>query len=69
MTDLFLVCLHPNNKNQSYQRIRVPILTQEIQDLFEERKQQVSHLTQHVNRVCSITMSNYSVYTDSGEKI
>lgn len=64
VTDLFLVCLHPNNKNQSYQRIRVPILSQEIQDLFEERKQQVSHLTQNVNREHSGSISNYSVYTD-----
>ena len=37
VTDLFLVCLHPDNKNKSFQRIRVPILSQEIGDLFEMR--------------------------------
>ena len=38
VTDLFLVCLHPNNQNKSYQRIRVPILHEEIKDLFESRR-------------------------------
>lgn len=37
VTDLYLVCLHPENKNKSYIRIKVPILTQEIKDLFEIR--------------------------------
>lgn len=37
VTDLYLVCLHPDNKNKSYQRIKVPILNQEIQDLFTLR--------------------------------
>jgi len=37
VTDLFLVCLHPDNKNKSFQRIRVPILSQEIGDLFAMR--------------------------------
>jgi ATP-dependent exoDNAse (exonuclease V) beta subunit len=34
VTDLFLVCLHPNNANGSYQLIRVPILKQEMSDLL-----------------------------------
>ena len=36
--DLYLVCLHPNNKNNSYQKIKVPILKNEIKDLFTLRK-------------------------------
>jgi ATP-dependent exoDNAse (exonuclease V) beta subunit len=36
VTDLYLVVLHPDNDN--YKRIKVPILKQEIEDLFELRK-------------------------------
>ena len=37
VTDLFLVCLHPINKNGSYQCIRVVDLQAEVATLFEER--------------------------------
>jgi hypothetical protein len=37
VTDLFLVCLHPDNKNGSYQCIRVVDLQAEVATLFEER--------------------------------
>jgi len=39
VTDLFLVCLHPNNANGSYQCIRVADLQAEVAALFEERAQ------------------------------
>ena len=35
---MYLVCLHPNNNNKSYQRIPVTELKEEINDLFELRK-------------------------------
>lgn len=35
---MYLVCLHPNNKNKSYQRIKVPDLQKEVKDLMELRK-------------------------------
>ena len=35
--DLYLVCLHPNNKNNNYLRIKVPDLQTEIHTLFEQR--------------------------------
>lgn len=38
VTNLCLVCLHPNNKNKSFQIIPVPDLQKEIKDLFSERK-------------------------------
>jgi hypothetical protein len=38
VSGLFLVCLHPNNKNQSYLRIPVVDLQAEVAELFEERK-------------------------------
>jgi hypothetical protein len=41
VTDLYLVCLHPENKNKSYLRIKLPILNQEIGDLFEYRLKQI----------------------------
>ena len=36
---LYLVCLHPDNKNKNFQRIKVADLQEEVKDLFEYRKQ------------------------------
>jgi ATP-dependent exoDNAse (exonuclease V) beta subunit len=41
--DMYLVCLHPDNKNHSYQRIKVVALNKEISALFDLRKQQLKH--------------------------
>jgi hypothetical protein len=40
---MYLVCLHPNNNNKSYQRFKVPYLKQEINDLMELRLKMVSN--------------------------
>jgi hypothetical protein len=37
--DLFLVRIHPNNEENSYELLSVPILEKEMQDLFTIRKQ------------------------------
>lgn len=39
--DMYLVCLHPDNKNHSYQRIKVVTLNKEITSLFDLRKEQL----------------------------
>ena len=39
---LYLICLHPDNKNNSYQKIKVPTLKTEIKELFELRKKMLS---------------------------
>ena len=39
--DLYLVCLHPENKSNTYEKIKVPILKKEIKSLFELRKSQL----------------------------
>ena len=41
VTALFLVCLHPDSPYKTYDRISVPILEKEIDDLFEVRKKQI----------------------------
>jgi ATP-dependent exoDNAse (exonuclease V) beta subunit len=41
VTDLFLVCLHPTSTYNTYDRISVPILEKEIDDLVELRKTQI----------------------------
>ena len=40
--DLYLICLHPNNKNNSYQRIKVADLQEEVQELFALRRASLS---------------------------
>ena len=37
VTDLYLVCLHPDNAYKTYERIKVPVLEEEMQDLMNER--------------------------------
>lgn len=39
---LYLVCLHPNNKNGSYQRIRCADLSSEVAELFENRLKEIT---------------------------
>ncbi len=41
VSGMYLVCLHPNNENQSFQRIEVANLSDEVKDLFSFRKQQL----------------------------
>ena len=42
VTKLCLVCLHPNNKNKSFQLISVPDLQNELNDLFALRKKEIN---------------------------
>ena len=41
--ELYLVCLHPENKNKNYQRIKVVDLENEIKDLFQLRTLQLQN--------------------------
>ena len=40
--DMYLVCLHPENKNNSYQLFKVPDLQSEIQQLFQLRMEELN---------------------------
>lgn len=62
VTDLFLVCLHPNNKNNSYIRIRVPVLSDEISELFSERRAEV--VEKYGNHSVGTNVNSTFVYTD-----
>ena len=42
VTDMYLVCLHPNNSNKSFMRIKVPHLKSEIDDLLALRVQKLN---------------------------
>mgnify|MGYP001341310925 CR=1 FL=1 len=44
VNSMFLVCLHPNNKNKSYMRIKVPTLNKEINDLMKYRLNMLNDL-------------------------
>lgn len=43
VTDLFIVCLHPNNMNKSFRLIRIPIIKDEMEKLFEKRKLEIEN--------------------------
>ena len=40
--EMYLVCLHPNNKNNNYLKINVANLDDEINDLLQLRKQNLN---------------------------
>ena len=40
--EMWLVCLHPDNKNKNYQLFDVPNLQKEVHDLFEMRHHEIS---------------------------
>jgi hypothetical protein len=42
ITDLYLVRLHPDAEEKNYELIKLPDLTKEIDELFEERKKEVN---------------------------
>jgi hypothetical protein len=42
ITGLYLICIHPDNYNKSYQRIEVQDLRTEVAALFEERRIQLN---------------------------
>ena len=41
VTGLYLVCMHPDNPNKSYDRIEVPFLEKEMENLFAYRRAQL----------------------------
>ena len=43
VTNLFLVCLHPDNQYKSYERIEVPFLDKEMEDLVKLRLAEVEN--------------------------
>jgi len=41
ITDMYLVCMHPDNPMKTYERIQVPVLTIEMENLFALRRSQI----------------------------
>ena len=48
ITNLCLVCLHPDNPYKTYDRILVPFLEKEMTDLFELRRREIESLTEQM---------------------
>ena len=45
VTNLYLVCIHPDNPYKTYERIEVPFLNDEIKELFDLRLNEVKEQT------------------------
>ena len=41
VTDMYLVCLHPDNVYKNYQRIQIPVLDKEMNELMEFRTREI----------------------------
>ena len=46
---MYLVCLHPDNKNKNYQVFKVSDLSEEVQDLFKLRLQMLEDESERAN--------------------
>ena len=46
---MYLVCLHPDNKNKTYQKFKVPLLKKEIDDLFDYRRTMLQENGRYTN--------------------
>jgi len=44
ITDMYLVCLHPDNPSKTYERIKINILEKEMEQLFKIRQENVSDI-------------------------
>lgn len=42
VTDMYLICIHPDNPYKKYDRIQVPVLEAELNDLFDMLKEKVA---------------------------
>ena len=42
ISDMYLICIHPDNPYKRYERIKVALLDKEIEQLFELRRKEVS---------------------------
>ena len=52
--DLYLVCLHPENDNKSFKKIKVVDLQTEVKELFEERKKTITQTNLKKNTIYNI---------------
>jgi hypothetical protein len=46
---MYLVCLHPENENKSYKRIKVIDMREDIRKLFDQRIKQVQKMKKEMN--------------------
>ena len=69
VTDLAIVCLHPNNENNDYQKYMIPDLQKEVAELFAERLEQVNGSEVEEIEVEERMMNGVSYLVDDEENI
>tara|TARA_B100000965_G_scaffold105666_1_gene87164 strand:+ start:3575 stop:4792 length:1218 start_codon:yes stop_codon:yes gene_type:complete len=68
VTDMFLVCLHPNNKNDSYIRYEVHNMTQEMDDLINLRIKNIPSV-QTSNSIADTSMMTAAEAAETVDKL
>ena len=68
VTDMFLVCLHPNNKNDSYIRYEVHNMTQEMGDLINLRIKNIPSV-QTSNSIADTSMMTAAEAAETVDKL
>lgn len=65
---MYLVCLHPNNNNGSYQRIKVDDMSREISDLFRLRERMLEKGIE-INNIHDMCDSSDENSSDSSDEL
>ena len=70
VSDLYIVCLHPNNSNKDYQKIRIPNLQKEIKELFDDRIEELNSIEveeKEKDGIIYLVDKDNNIYSEEGE--
>jgi ATP-dependent exoDNAse (exonuclease V) beta subunit len=68
--ELFIVCLHPNNNNNNYQKYKIPDLQDEVRKLFDDRIEEINSIEveeMEKNGIIYLVDINNNIYSEEGE--
>ena len=68
--ELYIVCLHPNNNNNNYQRYKIPDLQEEVEKLFSDRFEEINSIEveeKEKDGIIYLVDINNNIYSEEGE--
>ena len=70
--ELYIVCLHPNNTNNNYQKYKIPDLQEEVKKLFSDRFEEINTVEvegKEKDGIIYLVDINNNIYSEEGEII
>ena len=68
--ELYIVCLHPNNNNNNYQKYKIPDLQEEVEKLFSDRLEEINSIEveeKEKDGIIYLVDINNNIYSEEGE--